>query len=558
MDSMVDDNPPASQTNSHSLLLEPVSGATLYELETARREKVNRRGRLRTGCAEIDDAVLLGGFERGSVVGVSAEDVEFGLLVGLQTVAHALVFGVKQRAAIITTLPAIAMLPTLRDAVRAQVHAKFGPAVTQRQQEAGTEVKRCLGLISVSHIFDIEGLWEVLTELETPPSPSPPSVRTTTFTTEEVPSAQPEVPGQSPQRSAWGEEEPVVSTPPRVERTEVPDSDDEYDALCLPSPPPPPPRTPRLRPRLPTASPRPAHPLPPPRPRTPHKPASRLIGKEEDVSHIPDIILVTHFSTLLTNLFTRAADNDKSPAHSALQLLSSHLRYLARSSSAPLVMLLNTTTTTSASSSTSSTTATTGAAKTPTARPLELSLRSIFTQPLSPDEGGAGAGVGGVAMGKGKRQIKPAFGVTFAQFLDLHLLCTRVPRTKSNAEVLFAPQSAAAVGPYEARYCWVVEVLLDELRVWEWEGDDGAQGRDEDGVVGGVKNEKAKEVENKATHHQTKRWKRRNREQRWGAVDARSGVRIVDSFQRSGQEARIQHEPIRLVAGFGGPPTRGL
>lgn len=81
MNQDVDEGPPASQASSHFPLLEPISGATLYELESARRETLRRRGRVRTGCAEVDDAVLLGGLERGSVVGVSAEDIEFGLLV---------------------------------------------------------------------------------------------------------------------------------------------------------------------------------------------------------------------------------------------------------------------------------------------------------------------------------------------------------------------------------------------------------------------------------------------------------------------------------------------
>lgn len=41
-------------------------------------------GPCRSGCGELDDHVLLsGGFERGSVVGVSAEDDGMGLAVGL-------------------------------------------------------------------------------------------------------------------------------------------------------------------------------------------------------------------------------------------------------------------------------------------------------------------------------------------------------------------------------------------------------------------------------------------------------------------------------------------
>lgn len=60
---------------------EPTSGATLFDLETARRRGLRHRGALKTGAAEIDEDVLLGGFERGQVVGVSAEEGELGVLV---------------------------------------------------------------------------------------------------------------------------------------------------------------------------------------------------------------------------------------------------------------------------------------------------------------------------------------------------------------------------------------------------------------------------------------------------------------------------------------------
>lgn len=59
------------------------SGAALYDVEVARRRELLHRpgkGPLKTGCPELDEA-LLGGFERGSVVGVSAEDVDLGVLV---------------------------------------------------------------------------------------------------------------------------------------------------------------------------------------------------------------------------------------------------------------------------------------------------------------------------------------------------------------------------------------------------------------------------------------------------------------------------------------------
>ena len=88
-------------------------------------------------------------------------------------------------------------------------------------------------------------------------------------------------------------------------------------------------------------------------------------------------------------------------------------------------------------------------------------------------------------------QNKPAFGLTFTQLLDLHLLCTKMPRTRRDA----------MVGGGPARHAWAVEVLLDEDGLWDApDGDDEPPGQ------------------------------RVDREQRWGAVDVRDGVRIVDAF----------------------------
>ena len=73
------------------VVLDPVPAAALYELEVARRRGLLRPlkatgagARFGTGCAEVDREVLGGGgFERGSVVGVSAEEVDFGVLVSV-------------------------------------------------------------------------------------------------------------------------------------------------------------------------------------------------------------------------------------------------------------------------------------------------------------------------------------------------------------------------------------------------------------------------------------------------------------------------------------------
>ncbi|XDG07605.1 hypothetical protein ABKA04_007220 [Annulohypoxylon sp. FPYF3050] len=545
--------PIASQASPHLAPLEPTSGATLFELETARRRGLRHRGALKTGAAEIDEDVLLGGFERGQVVGVSAEEGELGVLIGLHTVAHATVFGAARKATIITTLAPAAILPLLRDVITVQVQAKFGPAAGHRLQEVNGEVRQCLELISVSRVFDVEGLWEVISEIETPPSPTISPVvaadeeegggvgkegEDDVFPMDEVPTLQR---SGSPRLSSQKPAEalpkipvlPSLRSPPRIERTEVGDSEDDEDEEISLSPSSPeklsttsPPQPPSSHPPVPSAP----SPSPPAAPAVSSSAkASISTDKPEETSYIPDIILITHFSTLLTNLFTRSADN-KTSAHTTLQHLSSHLRYLSRSAAGPLLMLLNTTSTTSSSYPSATTSASTTNAPNNTAskkRPLEPTLRSIFS-------GGKGEGDGRGGGNARHGTIKPAFGATFAQFVDLHLLCTRVPRTRSDAEILFAPGERSG----EVRYCWVVEVLLDELGVWEWDDGEDAGGKGKDG--------KGKEAE--------MRWTRRNREQRWGAVDVRSGVRLVDvSFQ----DMRPQG-PVRLAAGFGGPPPRGL
>ena len=59
----------------------PVSGDVLLEQELATLNRLRQTPSFTTGCQEIDDHLLFNGFESGSVVGISVEDDEFGLLV---------------------------------------------------------------------------------------------------------------------------------------------------------------------------------------------------------------------------------------------------------------------------------------------------------------------------------------------------------------------------------------------------------------------------------------------------------------------------------------------
>lgn len=79
--------------NSANVLLtslvqpEPVRASQLSTDELNEQERLSTMKPLRYGCAELDNAVLLGGLRRGSIVGVSADDVDgFGLLVGLHSI----------------------------------------------------------------------------------------------------------------------------------------------------------------------------------------------------------------------------------------------------------------------------------------------------------------------------------------------------------------------------------------------------------------------------------------------------------------------------------------
>ncbi|KZL71451.1 fasciclin domain family protein [Colletotrichum tofieldiae] len=546
---------PGSQASSH-FMLEPISAAVLCSRETKRRDAVKSRGPLRVGCREVDEEVLVGGFERGSVVGISAESEQMGLLALVNTLCEHSGGGAakgKARAMVITTQPPATILPTLRDAIRGELKAR-----ETAEAEMTSKLRGCLERVSVSRVFDLEGLWEVLGDLDFPPesaasktSPAPKQHQQhqqgegETGEALQVPEPSPELPRQlTPEEQCERIVLPELK-PPKPTRMEIADSDEE-DALSSSSELSPPPSSIR--------SPTPYMAADPPeklgsqerlheeiQDQTPDETREEIQQEqreqlkgttpEEEPSEPgpPDIILITHFHSLMSALFTR---RDRQSAHKSLQFLSSHLRYLARNlPRSPLVMLLNST---SSSKETSTPKpekhqdgppqpmpppppnygrSTSGSSN----KPLDPTLRSIFNPPPL---NFAGYGSNQAAS----RRNKPTFGLVFSQLLDLHLLCTRVPRDKEDAEKSYAPVPGPGVGGRDevrftgaVRYVWVIEVLLDELGVWE-------------GGSSGV------------------RKVRKNREQRWAAVDVRGG-RVVDAFEVA--ERRVGE--VRVVGGFGGP-----
>ncbi|KAI1351274.1 hypothetical protein F5Y01DRAFT_304766 [Xylaria sp. FL0043] len=625
-----------SESEETARELKPVLGTTLFKRETERRKKLHERGVIPTGCSEIDDALLLGGgFEGGCVVGVSAEEVEFGILLGLQTIARALVFergGRKQRATIITTLPVTTILPTLRDIIRYQVQSKLGA----RNSGSDDELRRCLEAISISRIFDIEGLWEVLRELDearnetrlrhnedgneemtSPPAPedsreenvsSEAKNATVSLENEQnegrgsagtgiekaVTDLATITPSRAVQESRASSSEPVTQLPPlRVgpelrplaRNSEILDSEDEEPLSSSPLSSPPPST---VAPQSPSPSehhsqphteqdPSPAvsvDPEPKERPQELDAPPSEPVANLPPP--VPEFILVTHFSALLTTLFTH---NDKTSAHRTLQLLSSHLRNLALSTEA-LIMLLNTTTSSSPEPSTSTSAAASGPfpeanqpitplgqETTKQQRPLDATLRSIFNLAPPPqhqqqqhlqgpnqhDHQGQRPGYGygyGHAASRLTRRNKPSFGATFAQFLDLHLLCTRVPRTREDAETAIALGPGLGSGGEDVKYAWVVEVLLDELGFYDWGGlEKKRKGKMAMMAMG---KDKDKDKEREKAQGDDGLPPRVNREQRWAAVDVRDRVVVVNAFGASGS-AGVNRGPVRVIGGFGGP-----
>jgi hypothetical protein len=223
--------------------------------------------------------------------------------------------------------------------------------------------------VGLSRVFDVDGLWDALSE---PPPPAPADV------------------------------------PMRRAEEEVPDSEDEGSS--------------------PEESPRRQDAVPPPPPRS------------------PDIVLVTHANALLGGIF---ADRERANAHTMLQLLASRVRRFARRGA--LVVLLN-----SVSVS--------GPKPPPLGdredrKRVDSALRSVF------DTGAIGNAFGyNTGIGTGGGAKKPAFGNVFAQFLDLHVMATRVPRGRRDAEEM-------VVGGEGAEVVTVVEVLLDEEGTWVDDGD---------------------------------------------------------------------------------------
>ncbi|KAF5665645.1 PET191-like protein [Fusarium heterosporum] len=364
------DSPQSSSPPSHAnsqFPVQPVPASILAEKEVQRRDAASRLGACRTGCAVIDEDVLLGGFERASIVGISAEDEELGVQLGFQILAHSLCEGIVSRGLLITPKPASVMLAGLRDAIKAELEANG------HTKDVKAKLRQCLEQVMLSCVFDLDGLWEVLADLNRsePPKDEP---RETEAETKE-------------------RKQDVVTAPVDEIQDSQDDDDDAFSPLRETSQQPQPDEPPRR------------------------------------ASQHPEVIVITHFSSLLTSLFNH---RERSAAHAALQLLGAHIRGLSRNlSSSPLILLLNST---SSASLGAANTATVSPAK---QAPVDPTLCSIFNPPLS--------------TGYNARRTKPNYGLTFSQLPDLHMLCTRIPKTISDAEAVVQQRIGDEVKTFSIR-----------------------------------------------------------------------------------------------------------
>jgi hypothetical protein len=527
----------------------PILASQLLELEKKHRKRFTKQGRderISTECGEIDE-ILGGGFERGIVVGISAEGGE-GRLVGafsklsycrkssegcwrqkrssdsrllsewtngysipsprilftyftlpltslialsfLHRISHVCVSilihkfqislhllssillsnltrsptpSTKPKATIIDTTGSfpIALLAKVLSsriissraasttaAVHTGNYAVSGEIPDVSKEKVEMDVQRCLEMVAISRVFDFEGLWEVLGEVN----------RDSTLHDDyAIPS--------SPDPEAY---EPEPHHPP-----EILDSEEEL--------------TPER------ASP----------PRDKNSPDPGI-----------EIIIVDNLTHIITSLL---AQKEKSEAHGLFALLSHTLHTMTHTSN--ILTILHNSTVPSKPTSTSTSTSTSSSkynCKYPTttgARTHHQHSRAQTQQIQNPTS---------IFL---SNTAKPALGQIFTQFPDLHLFLSRLPKRREDAEMLYGRDEDSLLGyrnRKDVKYCYVVEVLKDETP---------NLGEEEEGGDGGESEGEGKEGENGKGGGNRFGW----REQRWTAVDVKGdGTGFVGAFQVKG------------------------
>ncbi|KAH8711136.1 hypothetical protein HC256_007951 [Beauveria bassiana] len=378
----------ANITDDSSQQPKPVSAIVLACKEASLRDRLARFQPVRYGCTELDGALLRGGLQRGSIVGISADFDGFGLLMGLQSMIRAILDGSVNRALVITPKPLASVTKLIVGILKSELsNYELDPAKLQEKCHTSLEG------VMLSVVFDIDGIWQTLAELLQPGNRGTP---------------------------ASVELEEGITNGLNTERDspnmEIHDSKDEGMS-----------------------------------PSTEHgcivsengtgPPSFEAHGKRSSAMSPPEIIVVTHFSTLLTSLFAR---RENAAAHQSLALLKTRLRWLSRSSSMPLLLLVNSTMEEPSTKHKASAPELNGLAA--SNRSSDATLRSIF------------------AYVRTLRPSKPSFGIVFSQFLDLHLLCTDISG-QERASYSLGEHSALTQTSHRRLGPTLVEVLQDNLEL---------------------------------------------------------------------------------------------
>lgn len=367
-----------------------------------------------------------------------------------------------QKVQVITPKPPSTIVVLLKNAITAELKARG----VSKSDEIAARRRDCLDRIMLSRVFDMDGLDEVLADLDaTAATPGDGKEEEEII---EMQSAEEtaDMAVQPDPTAADGDGNGNVAVSSKEEKpretsvvAEIQDSQDEDET---PSPPPAPIAIPQL-PQPQSDDTNLKDTIRTTEPDNHSTPNRQVDSKNNDdksttttASSTPDIILITHFSSLLTSFFTQ---RDKSAAHTALRLLATHLRRLSRTlPSNPLIILLNSTDSGAHASESHSHENNLNMNPNPLPLPDQQSSYSTAYKSASSSTDPTLRSIFNPAhhASTSYKANKPTFGLVFSQLLDLHLLCTRAPR----------PSRAA---PSSLRAVTVVEVLLDETGLWEGE-----------------------------------------------------------------------------------------
>ncbi|KAI9730468.1 MAG: hypothetical protein M1818_008163 [Claussenomyces sp. TS43310] len=403
----------------------PLLASTLFSdmvRQKRRRRCVPGLDRLRTGCAQIDEDVLGGGLERGIVCGVSAGmEQGAGRLLTFHILITALLSDPHVTATIIDSTGSFPLL-LLSEVLQHRVSENA--ELDRRRQESGGHakpeqsrdpaeekgridklVKGCLGRVAISRVFDVEGVWEVLSEVgrRCERSAREAGDGDVTSATDMGPAGD-ETSDEGvdmslvPDSGDADAHDKADGDATAKMKTEIIDSEEEDDDDV-------------------SLSPKQTSPLPQHSgsDRDMSRDSTEIIKHEEanDVDAASDrseetnvMVVIDDMTTLINTLFSKT---ERTSAHTILASLSRALHSLCRRH-ALLILLLNGLTTPKRSQATDTRNSTSGRAKASGKRGV-----SIFSSTAS----------------------KPALGHTFSSLLDLHLLITPVPQRRVDAEMLY-------------------------------------------------------------------------------------------------------------------------